>query len=151
MLARFSLVSLPKSRDARDEHWDKHHCIHSLVIMAPVIDDVAEDENYASSEDEDFVPDDAPAAAASASESESEAEAEGDSVKAGKGKPKAKRKRGKPVDEDAEDIGFENSGDEAIIGKGLKKQRRRQRKGEEEDDEGGEGGFVKTRRMAAAA
>ncbi|KAL5354530.1 swr complex subunit [Pseudogymnoascus australis] len=126
--------------------------------MAPPIIDEVEDENYASSEDEDFVPDDAPAAVASASESESEAEGEGEGEEpavAKKGKPGAvKRKRGKqPVaGEDAEDIGFENSGDEAIIGKGLKKQRRRRRRGEEEEeDEGGEGGFVKTRRMAAAA
>ncbi|KFY30629.1 hypothetical protein V493_01787, partial [Pseudogymnoascus sp. VKM F-4281 (FW-2241)] len=125
----------------------------------PVIDDV-EDDNYASSEDEDFVPDDAPAAVASASESESEAEAEEEAAAAvaapaaKKGKPAAKRKRVKQAagGEDAEDIGFENSGDEAIIGKGLKKQRRRRRRGEEEEeDEGGEGGFVKTRRMAAAA
>lgn len=128
---------------------------HCLTIMAPPVIDDVEDENYASSEDDDFVPDDAPAAVASASESESEAEAEGEeeAPAAKKGKPAAaKRKRGKqPAGEDAEDIGFENSGDEAIIGKGLKKQRRRRRRGEEEEDEGGEGGFVKTRRMAAAA
>ncbi|OBT75788.1 hypothetical protein VF21_05536 [Pseudogymnoascus sp. 05NY08] len=128
-------------------------------MAPPIIDEIVEDENYASSEDEDFVPDEAPAAVASASESESEAEAEegeGEAPAAAKkGKPAAKRKRGKqPVagGEDAEDIGFENSGDEAIIGKGLKKQRRRRRRGEEEEeDEGGDGGFVKTRRMAAAA
>lgn len=120
-------------------------------MAPPVIDDV-EDENYASSEDDDFVPDDAPAAVASASESESEGEADAEPAAAKKGKPAVKRKRGKqPAGEDAEDIGFENSGDEAIIGKGLKKQRRRRRRGEEEEDEGGEGGFVKTRRMAAAA
>lgn len=134
-------------------------CIHSTITMAPpILDEVVDDENYASSEDEDFVPDEAPAAVASASESESEPEGEGEGetpAEAKKGKPAAKRKRGKQAaagGEDAEDIGFENSGDEAIIGKGLKKQRRRRRRGEEEEeDEGGEGGFVKTRRMAAAA
>ncbi|OBU00971.1 swr complex subunit [Pseudogymnoascus verrucosus] len=125
-------------------------------MAPPIIDEIVEDENYASSEDEDFVPDEAPAAVASASESESEAEGEGEGeapTEAKKGKPATKRKRAKqPAGEDAEDIGFENSGDEAIIGKGLKKQRRRRRRGEEEEeDEGGEGGFVKTRRMAAAA
>ncbi|ELR04242.1 hypothetical protein GMDG_06650 [Pseudogymnoascus destructans 20631-21] len=130
-------------------------CIHSTVTMAPsIIDEIVEDENYASSEDDDFVPDEAAAAVASASESESEAEGEGEgeAPAATKGKPAAKRKRGKPAaGEDAEDIGFENSGDEAIIGKGLKKQRRRREGEEEEEDGGGGGGFVKTRRMAAAA
>ncbi|KFX97076.1 hypothetical protein O988_05042, partial [Pseudogymnoascus sp. VKM F-3808] len=102
-------------------------------MAPPIIEDV-EDDNYASSEDDDFVPDDAPAAAASASESEeSEAEGEGEAPAAAKkGKPAAaKRKRVKQAagGEEAEDIGFENSGDEAIIGKGLKKQRRRRRRG----------------------
>ncbi|KFY17087.1 hypothetical protein V491_05122, partial [Pseudogymnoascus sp. VKM F-3775] len=75
-------------------------------MAPPVIDDV-EDENYASSEDEDFVPDEAPAAVASASESESEAEGSSEApAEAKKGKPSVKRKRGKQTadGEEAEDI-----------------------------------------------
>jgi hypothetical protein len=53
--------------------------------------------------------------------------------------------------EEAEDVGFENSGDEEIVERGLKRQRKKGRKGQEDEDEGGEGGFVKTRRMAALA
>ena len=64
--------------DARYEarYCDEHHCSHSTITMAPPVIDDVEDENYASSEDDDFVPDDAPAAVASASESESEGEAD---------------------------------------------------------------------------
>lgn len=110
--------------------------------MPPEI--IPEDEDYASEEDSDFAPDTAPAQASDASsDEESEAEEE---VKA---KPKAaKRKRGQ--DEEAGDAGFENSGDEAIIEKGLKRQKKKGRKGEDaEDDEGGEGGLIKTRSMRA--
>jgi len=60
-------------------------------------------------------------------------------------KQKTKHKRGGKGKE-AEDLGFENSGDEATIKKGSK----RKRKGEPgDDDSGGEGGFVKTRSMRA--
>jgi len=116
--------------------------------MPPTLEDV-EDEDYASSEDEDFVPEAAPAAASASASEDSQSEAE-DATVTKKAKP-TKRKLVNGQDEEAEDVGFENSGDEAIIGKGLKKQRRKKRRGEEEDDEGGEGGFVKTRRMAAQA
>lgn len=108
-----------------------------------------DDDNYVSSEDDDFLPD-APAAEAASESEESEDEAETSIPEAkAAAKPKPKPKKGQ--DEEAEEIGFENSGDEAIIGKGLKKARKRKRRGkdEEDDDEGGEGGFVKTRRMRA--
>ena len=108
---------------------------------------VPDDDDYASSEDSDFAPDAAPAQASEES-SDDESEAEAPEVKA---KPRStKRKRG--ADDEAEDAGFDNSGDEAIIEKGLKKQRKKSKKGkdaEDVDDEGGEGGLIKTRSMRA--
>ena len=89
------------------------------------------DEDYKSSEDEDFAPEDNDIES-SASEAEDGATAAG---KKGRGKRK-------PKDEEAEDIGFENSGDEAIARKGKRKR-------VDKDDEGGEGLFVKTRTMRA--
>lgn len=117
--------------------------------MPPEI--IPDDEDYASEEDSDFAPDAAPAEE-KAESSDEESEADEPAVKA---KPKStKRKRG---DEEAEDLGFENSGDEAIIGEGAKAKRRRLKKAkakgksieELEDDEGGEGGLIKTRSMRA--
>ncbi|KAM0127041.1 hypothetical protein ACHAO1_009730 [Botrytis cinerea] len=107
---------------------------------------IPSDEEYASSEDEDFAPDTAPAQEES---SESEAEDEDSTAVTNKAKKETtKRKRGN--DEEAEDAGFENSGDEAIIEKGLKKRKKKSKKGgKEEEDEGGEGGLVKTRSMRA--
>ncbi|TEY34115.1 hypothetical protein BOTCAL_0646g00050 [Botryotinia calthae] len=106
---------------------------------------IPSDEEYASSEDEDFAPDTAPAQEES---SESEAEDEDSTAVTNKSKKKTtKRKRGN--DEEAEDAGFENSGDEAIIEKGLKKRKKSRKGGREEEDEGGEGGLVKTRSMRA--
>ncbi|KAL2019694.1 hypothetical protein VTK56DRAFT_9313 [Thermocarpiscus australiensis] len=99
------------------------------------------EEDYASEEDSDFAPDDAPADESSASEDE---EAETDKASPGK------RKR-HPGDDGADDAGFENSGDEAIIERGKKRHKKSRRKdgGEADEDEGGEGGLVKTRRMRA--
>ena len=105
-------------------------------------DIIPEDEDYASEEDSDFAPDVAQAQAED-EESDDESEAEVEIKKS------AKRKRGQ--DEEAEDAGFENSGDEAIIERGLKKQKKKGKKGKdvEEEDEGGEGGLIKTRSMRA--
>lgn len=108
---------------------------------------VPDDEDYASSEDSDFAPDTIVAQASEDSASASEADEPSEQ------KPRTKstkRKRG--TDEEAEDAGFENSGDEAIIEKGLKKQKKKGKKGkgvQDFDDEGGEGGLVKTRSMRA--
>lgn len=109
---------------------------------------IPDDEDYASSEDSDFAPDNAPAQTSEQS-SDDESDADESTVKeTRKAKTKAtKRRRGQV--EEAEDAGFENSGDEAIIEKGLKKQRKKKGKGIEDDDEGGEGGLVKTRSMRA--
>ncbi|KAK1250119.1 hypothetical protein MKX08_010122 [Trichoderma sp. CBMAI-0020] len=103
---------------------------------------IDEDEEYESSQDSDFAPDadDAPDAASSSSDSE-----DGDDNKAA-------RKRQRPVKiasaEGAEEP--DNSGDEAIIERGRKKQKRAKAKGEAVDDEGGEGGLIKTRSQRAA-
>ncbi|KAI1478938.1 BCNT-domain-containing protein [Daldinia eschscholtzii] len=99
------------------------------------------DEEYASDEDSDFAPDAAPIDAdPEASESEDD-EVQLVAV------PSKKR----AADADADD-GFENSGDEAIIQKGKKRQKKEKRKDRDaEDDEGGgEGGLIKTRSMRAA-
>jgi hypothetical protein len=107
---------------------------------------IIDDSDYASEEDSDFAPEVA-APVASDESSASESEAESGSEKLIKHK---KRKRAARHNEDAEDVGFENSGDEEIVERGLKRQQKKGRKGREDEDEGGEGGFVKTRRMAAS-
>ncbi|KAI2624022.1 BCNT-domain-containing protein [Hypomontagnella submonticulosa] len=103
------------------------------MAQEPIID-----EEYASDEDSDFAPDAAPLAADSdASESEDEVELVA--------VPSKKRS----AEADAND-GFENSGDEAIIQKGKKRQKKDKRKdADAQDDEGGEGGLIKTRSMRA--
>merc|ERR1712093_866740 len=105
---------------------------------------IPDDEEYASEEDSDFAPDAAPAPDAESSDEESEAEEP--AAIANKTQPK-KRKRGD--DEETEDLGFENSGDEAIMKEGSKARRKKGKKKEELEDEGGEGGLVKTRSMRA--
>lgn len=113
--------------------------------MPPSIHD-SDEEGYVSSEDSDFAPD----AVAAPAEDDSDSDSSPDEPE----HAKPAKKRRKIDHEEAEDLGFENSGDEAIIGDGLKKERRRKKgkkgKGKEDDDEdGGEGGFVKTRSMRA--
>lgn len=114
---------------------------------------IPSDDEYASEEDSDFAPDTVPAPE-DAESSDEDSDAEGDQAfkTKSKGSDKVKptkRKRAQVNDEEAEDVGFENSGDEAIIEKGLKRQKRKGKKGIEDDDEGGEGGLVKTRSMRA--
>jgi hypothetical protein len=110
--------------------------------MAPEI--IPDDSDYASEEDSDFAPDAVPAVASDAS-SDEESEAE-DIVKV---TPKASAKRKRGDVEEAEDAGFENSGDEAIIERGLKRRKKGKGKDAEEEEEGGEGGVVRTRSMRA--
>jgi hypothetical protein len=113
---------------------------------------LVDESDYASEEDSDFAPETAVPTASDESEA-SELEAESKSEKPIT-KPK-KRKRGSGHSEEAEDVGFENSGDEEIVERGLKKQRKKGKKGfkdeDDDEDDGAEGGFVKTRRMAALA
>ena len=98
-----------------------------------------EDEQYASSEDSDFAPD----AAGDHVSIHSDSEDDGD---------KTSNKRSKPAEKvEAEDAGYNNSGDEAIIQKGNKRRKKAKTRGTAlEDDEGGEGGLIKTRRQRAA-
>lgn len=110
---------------------------------------IPDDEEYASEEDSDFAPDAVP----TKPEDEESSDEEEQVVPEVKAKPASKRKRGDG--EEAEDAGFENSGDEAVIERGLKRQKRKKKGKEREDvllleDEGGEGGLVKTRSMRAA-
>ncbi|KKP05534.1 SWR1-complex protein 5 [Trichoderma harzianum] len=100
---------------------------------------IDEDEEYESSQDSDFAPDDAPEAASGSSDSEEEAD----------GASGKRRRPVKDVKPDGEE-NYDNSGDEAIIEKGRKRQKRAKAKGESIDDEGGEGGLIKTRRQRAA-
>ena len=103
------------------------------------------DDTYISEEDEDFNPDAVQADDNISSASEADEET---IVVKQKGKTTAKRQKGREKEDEAEDAGFENSGDEGIIRRGTK----RKRKGlDDEYDSGGEGGFVKTRSMRAVA
>jgi hypothetical protein len=103
-----------------------------------------QDDNYVSEEDSDFAPDDAAEEDESLSSDDDEA-AEGESAPA---KPDRKRPA---ADSSADDVGFENSGDEAIIERGKKKQKKHQEKaGADADREEEDGPLIKTRRMRAA-
>lgn len=111
----------------------------STMSHEPTIDD----EDYASSEDSDFAPDEAPGPGDASSDDEDE------TADAAEPAPvKRKRQPQAGGGDDAEDAGFENSGDEAIIGRGKKKQKKG-RQAQRDEDEGGEGGLIKTRSMRA--
>ncbi|KXH64397.1 bucentaur or craniofacial development [Colletotrichum salicis] len=112
-------------------------------------DPTIDDEEYESSQDSDFAPEDAAAADDGASEaSDSEANDGEDAAK-----KSTKRKRDAGGDEAAD---FENSGDEALIKKAAKKKLKKAARDAAAalalgvEDEGGEGGLVKTRSMRAA-
>ncbi|KAK1586012.1 bucentaur or craniofacial development-domain-containing protein [Colletotrichum navitas] len=118
-------------------------------------DPIVDDEEYESSQDSDFAPEDAIAADGASEASDSETDGEDAAAAATK---LAKRKRDADGGE-AEDAGFENSGDEALIKKANKKRRRKTKDADaaaaaaaapDEEDEGGDGGLVKTRSMRAA-
>ncbi|KAK2630065.1 hypothetical protein QTJ16_000885 [Diplocarpon rosae] len=112
--------------------------------MPPAI--IPSDDEYVSEEDSDFAPDAAPTAGREDS-SDEESETEESAATTKKPTP---NKRKREQDEETEDLGFENSGDEAIIEKGVKMQRRRKGKSKEElEDEGGEEGLIKTRSQRA--
>ncbi|KAK1756166.1 swr complex subunit [Echria macrotheca] len=107
---------------------------------AAVLDD--NEDQYASEEDSDFAPDDGPANESAASDDE---EVEGDKPTSGKRKRAA-------TDAEAEDAGFENSGDEAIIEKAKKRRKKAKTKdtaAEVDGEDGDEGHVIKTRSMRA--
>ena len=116
--------------------------------MPPALSDT--EEEYSSADDSDFAPDEAPAGQSMPSDAESEDE----TAEATPATKKRKRQEG----DDAEDLGFENSGDEAIISKGKKRQKKGS-KGKaatagataEDGEDGGNGSLIKTRSMRAAA
>lgn len=121
----------------RAHHFQQHFTYPAKMPPDPVLDD--DDEQYASSEDSDFAPVNAPAAASEHSDSDAEPDADA---------AKPVKKRRPAADAEAEDAGYDNSGDEAIIERGNR--RRKRGKADVDDDEGGEGGLVKTRRQRAA-
>lgn len=99
------------------------------------------DEDYASDEDSDFAPDAAPLQGDDVSNA---SESEDDEVQL---VAPSNKKRSADTNNDDD---FGNSGDEAIIQRGKKRQKREKRKdADAEDDEGGEGGLIKTRSMRA--
>jgi len=102
----------------------------SLPTQYPPVDDYDEDE------DEDFRPEEAAAVEEASDSSDSEEETAAVTT--------AKRKRRKGADE-AEDVDFENSGDEATIRSGKRKTKKNKDITAEDDEEGGEGGLIKTR------
>ncbi|KAH7632062.1 bucentaur or craniofacial development-domain-containing protein [Sordaria sp. MPI-SDFR-AT-0083] len=110
--------------------------------MPPTLELLAED--YASEEDSDFAPEAAEAAEESSVSDDDGDEEVGDNTE--KSKPE-KRKRA-AVDE-AEDAGYDNSGDEAIIKKGEKRQKKAKAKDVAGEEETGEGGLIKTRSQRA--
>lgn len=106
------------------------------------------EEDYASSEDSDFAPEEAAERESTPSEDEAEAaDATPDQTTATTTTSKRKRQAGD--DHEAEDAGFENSGDEAVIGRGKKRLKRAAARHHGDDDEGGEGGLIKTRSQRA--
>jgi hypothetical protein len=109
---------------------------------------LVQDEEYVSEEDSDFAPADAPGEESASSDDDEAAVAENNAPR---------KRKVRDGDEGAEVAGFENSGDEAIIERGKKRQRKSKRRdgrpdadADADEDEGGEGGLVKTRRMRAA-
>ncbi len=126
----------------------------TMAQPQPIQDDPLLEDDYDEEEDEDFNPNQpisADAGKSASGESDSEDSSLGTGIKP-VARPR-KRKRQPKSDkhgEEAEDLGYNNSGDETIISRGAKKARKRAKRGEQiSEDEGGEGGFVKTRRQAA--
>lgn len=109
--------------------------------MPPTLELLAED--YASEDDSDFAPEAAEAAEESSVSDDDEEEA-GDNVE----NPKPEKRKRATVDE-AEDASYDNSGDEAIIKKGEKRQKKAKTKDVADDEETGEGGLIKTRSQRA--
>ncbi|KAL0776976.1 hypothetical protein CaCOL14_006495 [Colletotrichum acutatum] len=113
-------------------------------------DPTMDDEEYESSQDSDFAPEDAATVDDGASEaSDSEADDGEDAAKTS-----TKRKRDAGGGDEAADL--ENSGDEGLIKKAAKKKLKKAARDAAAalalgvEDEGGEGGLVKTRSMRAA-
>ena len=116
------------------------HIISRAIDITPMPDLTSQNEDdYISSEDEDFDPN-APITVADDCDS-SASDDEDDFT------PTTSNAQQRSRDREAVDLGFENSGDEATIKKGRKRKRKDGQIADEES--GGEGGFVKTRSMRA--
>lgn len=105
------------------------------------IDDEEDDEQYVSSEDPDFAPDDVPEAVSDPSQSDDDGDKE----------PGAKRRRLIDGDANGDNGDYDNSGDEEIIGKGRKGRKKQTSRASGLDDDvvDGQGGLIKTRRQRA--
>jgi len=106
-------------------------------MASPSAQDPPIDNEYDEDEDEDFNPE----TAAAVDEASASSDSEDDTTTT---IPTAKRKRTKTSDQ-AEDVDFENSGDEATIQSGKRKKRKSKDIAAEDDEQGGEGGLIKTR------
>ena len=109
-----------------------------MAAMAFTEPDPDEDA-YNSGEDDDFDP-------TKAAETNVSSDSESDEDHADTKVSGPKRVKRDSTQEEAGDAGYENSGDEAVIRTARKRKRKH---GQDDGDSGGEGGFVKTRRMKA--
>lgn len=112
---------------------------HTMPPPDTILD--AEDE-YASEEDSDFAPEDGVANESSVSDDDGDVPDD---------KPTSAKRKRPTAGPEAEDAGFENSGDEAIIEKGKKRQKKSKTKDKttEADDDAADGPLIKTRSMRA--
>ncbi len=107
------------------------------MATKPIVD---EDYGSSSEEDSNFAPDEAP-------ERDSSGETDDEDGGAGPGTTGKRKQAGEGI---ADDAGFENSGDEAVIGRAKKRRRKaKDGNGHGDDDDGGEGGLIKTRSQRA--
>ena len=102
------------------------------------IQDVTE-EDYNSASDEDFNPDNAALTAAADDNEESSSSGDENDIAI---QPRSGKRK-----VTADDVDFDNSGDEATI---KKARRKKQSNAQEDEDEGGEGGLIKTRAQRRA-
>lgn len=114
-----------------------------MATTATIPPDPEVEEEYASSEDSDFAPEDAGARESSPDDSDDE-DVPPDATSATA--PKRKRIAN---NEEPQNVGFENSGDEAIIEKAKTKRQKKARKANQDGDDGGDGGLIKTRSQRA--
>ena len=111
----------------------------------PLLDD---EESYQSSEDSDFAPDANPSGLDEDSSTSDDDDDNDNDKPQRSNKPVTAATNVKGATKGKDDgVGYDNSGDEAIIKKGSRKRRKGQ---VHDDDEGGEGGLIKTRRQRAA-
>ncbi|KAK6505967.1 swr complex subunit [Arthrobotrys conoides] len=113
------------------------------AVTAMVVD---EDDEYHSSEDEDFNPDQQPTRNDGDNDESSYSESEeDDNTKPARKTSKRKAKDLPPPDRDLVE---DNSGDEAIM-RGAREKRKKVETGDDDDNEGDEGPFIKTRSQKA--